>query len=338
MDDEAGDLPEFDFQVMPGEDGERLDALVSRYLKEEWEESDEPAPVVPSRSKVAQWISDGFVRVNFKTVIKTAYRPEVGALVSVSVPPPRLLSIEPDSSVALDIIYEDEQLLVLNKPAGVVVHPGAGHEEKTLVHGLLAHLGTNLRQVGDALRPGIVHRLDGGTSGVMVVAKTDQAYQSLVKQFVPPRTISRSYLALTLRLPQGAVKGALSGSIDLPIGRHPRDRKKMSVVSTGREALTEWRQLEALTHGFLLELSLHTGRTHQIRVHLQQVNAPLVGDPVYGASLQPLACSLQEAAKKFARPALHAQHLSFVHPTSKETVHFSALVPDDLQQLIRCFR
>ncbi|HQH26632.1 MAG TPA: RluA family pseudouridine synthase [Oligoflexia bacterium] len=335
---------DYEFEVPQSGEKTRLDTLVCRLLQEEADAAGGVLPgcgVVPTRSKVAQWIVSGFVQVNYQAVTRSAACAPPGALLSIAVPPARTLVLEPDSTVAIEAVYEDAELLVLNKPAGVVVHPGAGQERGTLVQGLLAYLGDELRQVGDALRPGIVHRLDKDTSGLMVVAKTDRAYQALVRQFLPPRTICRKYLALTTALPVGN-SGALreeSGVIELPIGRHPGDRKKMGVVTTGgRAALTEWRIVERLRHGFLLELSLGTGRTHQIRVHLQQMNAPIVGDPIYGRPPASLPQALRAAVKSFGRQALHAQKLSFLHPTSGGEVSFVAPIPENMQQLIECFR
>jgi 23S rRNA pseudouridine1911/1915/1917 synthase len=264
--------------------------------------------------------------------------------VEVSLPPPLPLIIAPDETVRFGVLLEDEHILVIDKPAGLVVHPGAGQAAGTLVNGLLYYLGSELRQVGDALRPGIVHRLDKDTSGVMVVAKTDAAYQGLVRQFLPPRSISRRYLALVSALPKtslvyGKNEGEeLCGSIESAIGRDRKDRKKMTVLSSGgKQASTEWRIREALAHGFLLEVLIHTGRTHQIRVHLEQAAAPIVGDPIYGRGKKALPLHLAEEVQKFGRQALHAEKLSFLHPVCGGELSVESPLPEDMSRLVSLF-
>jgi 23S rRNA pseudouridine1911/1915/1917 synthase len=344
-DESSGDA-DYEFEVLPEDAELRLDNVLSRYLKEEAEAAGGAMPgslLVPSRSKAAEWISRGFVKVNCRVATKPAMRLEPGALLSVTTPPPRLLTLQPDPNVLFSVIYEDEHVLVVNKPAGLVVHPGAGQEGGTLVNGLLHYLGDRLRQVGDSIRPGIVHRLDKDTSGLMVVAKNEPAFAGLVQQFAPPRTITRRYLALTVGLPgakaQGGQTAALSGKIEGPIGRHPVHRKKMAVVASGgKEAATAWQMIEELKFGYLLELTLTTGRTHQIRVHLQQMGSPIVGDPIYGRPVTDLPDVVRQCVKSFGRQALHARTLEFIHPISKEVVRFEVAPPEDMGKLIEAFR
>jgi 23S rRNA pseudouridine1911/1915/1917 synthase len=234
---------------------------------------------------------------------------------------PESSSVAPEA-IPLSVLYEDDDLIVVDKPAGLVVHPSPGHPGGTLVNALLHHCG-NLAGVGGVLRPGIVHRLDQGTSGVMVAAKNDAAHRGLSEQF-HDHSIEREYRALVRALP-----GADTGRVDQPIGRHPRDRKRMSVRShRGREASTVWRVVRRFRATGLSWLAVfpESGRTHQIRVHLASVGMPIVGDPVYGRSRrEPLA---------LARPALHARTLGFDHPRLGERLRFEAPLPDDLEQLI----
>lgn len=328
------ELIDFEFDVES--DAPRLDTLLYDELARALETKEFEGALdglTLSRSKVASWIADGYVSVDCKPATKSGARVRAGSVISVQVPPPRTLTLEPDANVLLDIVYEDESIIVLNKRAGQVVHPGAGHWSGTVVHGLLAHLGEELRQVGDALRPGIVHRLDKDTSGLMVVAKTDRAYHGLVRQFVPPRTIRRTYLGFTYWRPK---KDRDEGVIDLSIGRHPTARMKMSVVSRGgRSAVTRWRVVRTLRYGYVLQLELETGRTHQIRVHLKAVNAPLIGDREYGSIPGDLPISVRRAVEFFSRQALHATELSFTHPKSGETMEFRAEMPEDMQILLK---
>jgi 23S rRNA pseudouridine1911/1915/1917 synthase len=232
---------------------------------------------------------------------------------------PSPLSPEP---IALDVLFEDADLLVLDKPAGLVVHPAPGHASGTLVNALLHHCA-DLAGVGGILRPGIVHRLDQGTSGVLVVAKHDAAHRALAAQF-RDHTIERVYRALVRGVP-----GAGAGRVDRPIGRHPRDRKRMSVhAPVAREAHTAWRVVARYPASgrSLLEVRPETGRTHQIRVHLASAGLPLVGDPVYGRG--------RAGPGDPARPALHAAVLGFRHPRSGERLRFEAPLPDDLARLV----
>jgi len=235
------------------------------------------------------------------------------------------------------VIFEDDEILVVDKPAGVVVHPGAGSRERTLAHGLLHHVGESLSRVGHPLRPGIVHRLDRGTSGLLVVAKTQAAYQDLIRQFQPPRAISRSYLAVVASLPKAF--SAEEGTIELPIGRDPVRRERMSIQrKRGREATTRWRVVERLGFGAVLSVSLETGRTHQIRVHLQHMGAPIFGDSTYGPPLRSLPPRVRQLSDTLGRQALHAQSLKFVHPRSGKEMEFESPVPGDIAAVVEQLR
>jgi 23S rRNA pseudouridine1911/1915/1917 synthase len=231
-------------------------------------------------------------------------------------------------ALPLDLLYEDDHVVVLNKPAGLVVHPAAGHHSGTLVNRLLAHAP----EMASLPRGGIVHRLDKDTSGVMLAAKSTLAHKSLVAQLAE-RTVSRHYSAVC----RGTFSGG--GTIDGPIGRHPTSRIKMAVVPDGKPAVTHYRiaaRFGAHTH---LDVSLESGRTHQIRVHLASRKHPLIGDPVYGGrAMRPAGASdrLLSALQKFPRQALHARELEFLHPESEESLQFSAPIPEDLAELLRC--
>lgn len=236
--------------------------------------------------------------------------------------------------IPLDIFYEDAFLLVVNKPAGMVVHPAPGNPTGTLVHALLHHC-KDLSGIGGVQRPGIVHRLDKDTSGLLVVAKEDFTHRHLAQQW-KDRTIKREYLALV----RGRVK-AEEGVIDIPIGRHPRERKKMSVVTQrGRPAITTYRVRERFDHFTLLQVHLHTGRTHQIRVHMAYIHHPVVGDPVYGGKrvIKEVSGQIKAALAHFHRQALHAWMLGFSHPYTGEYLEFTAPLPADMAYLLDCLR
>ncbi|MCB0323847.1 MAG: RluA family pseudouridine synthase [Bdellovibrionales bacterium] len=330
---------DFEFTLRSDEVGERLDVIITNFLREQSEggESGLSEGSLPSRSKIARWIEDGLVQVNYEVVSKS-FRPGQGAIIQLRVPPPRPQLLLPDASVPLEIVFEDSELLVINKQAGLTVHPGAGQPAGTLVNGLVAHLGSSMQQVGDALRPGLVHRLDKDTSGLMVVAKTERSYHNLVSQFRPPRSIHRRYLALALGVPRQSGVDGRQGAIDLPIGRHPTDRTRMAVVEGGREAVTRWKVEEMFAHGTLLELELETGRTHQIRVHLSHLRSPIFGDLVYGHAIRPLPPQLAAEARRLGRQALHAARLSFLHPQSGERVEFQSDPPEDFLRALELFR
>lgn len=298
--------------VAPDVAGERLDRYVTRLC------------AAVTRSQVLRWITNGHVRVSGQ-VKKPAYVIRAGDEIEVLPPAPMVTDLVPEH-LPLDIVFEDGDLLVVNKPAGMVVHPGAGQPSGTLVNAVLAHCG-DLAGIGDELRPGIVHRLDKGTSGVMVVAKTHATHAALVRQF-QERTVEKIYTAVVI----GRIRA--EGRIDAPIGRHPRDRKRMSTQSRhGREAVTAWKVVEYFDRlGAWLSVRLGTGRTHQIRVHLAALGHPLMGDTTYGgrAAMQRLPCALQEAVRVFNRPALHATRLGLTHPGTGERMTFEAPLPTDL--------
>jgi 23S rRNA pseudouridine1911/1915/1917 synthase len=271
------------------------------------------------RNQVERWIDAGRVRVNGRTVAKRGAKLAAGAEVSWEPPPPAEEILVPEAG-ELRLLYADESLLVIDKPAGLVVHPGAGRSGGTLVHRLLDRF-PELSGVGGPGRPGIVHRLDRGTSGLLLVARTKPAYAALTKAFAA-REVDKRYLAIVHGKPRAG-----AGAIDRPIGRHPTERKRMAVVARGRPARTGWRLLASARSHSLLELELFTGRTHQIRVHLKHANLPLVGDPVYGVT--------KKETKLATRPALHAWRLALRHPESGEPLHFEAPFPADLRTLWR---
>jgi len=311
------DKKSFDFLVDEDDGGERLDSFLSAQIPE------------LSRSRIQKAILAGDVRVDGASARKSAQKVRQGERIELTFSPPRPLEIVPEN-IPLDIVYEDDHLLVVNKAAGMVVHPAPGHETGTLVHALLAHC-TNLSGIGGVLRPGIVHRLDAGTSGLLVVAKDDEAHIALSRALME-RAVSRIYAALVW-----GQMSAQTGIIDLPIGRSPRDRKKMAVVPEGgKEALTTYYIVDTFGPFQYIRLKLGTGRTHQIRVHLAQVDHPVLGDPVYGGrkgrrgGLAGEAVSVADKALAMIdRQALHAEELSFVHPVTGERMTFKAPLPDD---------
>lgn len=297
-----------------------------------------------SRAQVLSWIEQELVQVNAAICAKGSYRLKTGDAIEVKIPEPRTLLLEPQDDVPFQVVFEDKDIIVIDKPAGVAVHPGAGNYKNTLVNGLLHRLGPELQQIGDAIRPGIVHRLDKDTSGLLVVAKSELAFRSLRDQLKPPRTMERKYLCLAERIPKKGAGSTLSaegmaGTIDLPLGRHPSDRKKMAVrQSGGKSARTHWKVREVFSRAVLLEAELETGRTHQIRVHLAACGAPLLGDPVYSKTPVGLSPRLLSAVKKFKRQALHAAKLSFLHPLSNSPVTFESPLPEDFRSLLEAMR
>ncbi|MCX7320814.1 MAG: RluA family pseudouridine synthase [Hyphomicrobiales bacterium] len=269
-----------------------------------------------------------------------AYHVIAGDTITIDVPP--AAPAEPEGEdIALDIVFEDEDIIVINKPKGLVVHPAAGHETGTLVNALIAHCGASLSGIGGVKRPGIVHRLDKDTTGLMVVAKNDAAHQSLTTQFADhgrTNEMRRGYKAFAWGVPNRP-----RGSIDAPIDRHPHAREKMAVRDGGREAVTHWTVLEQFADRMgrpaasLLECQLETGRTHQIRVHLAHIQHPLMGDGVYGPHFKTKASSLgplsKAALESLDRQALHAYLLALEHPRSGEILEWTADLPDDLATL-----
>lgn len=278
-----------------------------------------------SRSRLQQWIKSGELLADGKT-LRPRDKVSRGMMLTLNAELEEAGVWEAED-IELDIVFEDEHLLVVNKPAGLVVHPAAGHASGTLVNALLAHHeGLNALP-----RAGIVHRLDRDTTGLMVVAKSLQAHHHLVQQ-LQARTVSRQYCALCL----GTLTGG--GTIDEPMGRHPRQRKKMAVVALGgKSAITHYRIAQRFAHHTQLEVKLETGRTHQIRVHLAHRHHPLIGDPLYGGRPRlPAGASAEliDALRGFPRQALHAQKLGLVHPHSGEDMLFSSALPQDMQSLI----
>jgi len=273
-----------------------------------------------SRSQARRWIDAGLVLVDGRSC-RPSGRARAGAELDVNPPEPAASPLAPEA-IPLSILHEDEDLIVVDKPAGLVVHPAPGHPGGTLVNALLHHCA-DLAGVGGVLRPGIVHRLDRGTSGVLVVAKRDAAHGDLARQF-HDHSVEREYRALVRGLP-----GSDDGRIGRAIGRHPRDRKRMSVHShRGREARTAWRVLRRFPNSDRTWLAVlpETGRTHQIRVHLASAGLPIVGDPVYGRA--------RRQERGLDRPALHAQVLGFTHPRTRERLRFEAPPPADLLRLL----
>jgi 23S rRNA pseudouridine1911/1915/1917 synthase len=306
--------------VAPDEAGLRLDAWLARRL-----------PAL-SRSRLQALIGAGRVRLD-RAPVRAAQRVRAGQSAVVTVPPPAPAEPQPED-IPLRVVYEDDCLLVLDKPAGLVVHPGPGTARGTLVNALLARV-SDLSGVGGVLRPGIVHRLDKGTSGLMLVAKNDAAHGALARQFAS-RTVKKEYLALVHGVPARA-----SLEIDAPIGRDPANRKRMSTrAPRGRAARTSCSVAERFDGAALLRVVIHTGRTHQIRVHLASIGHPIVGDAAYGGTRTPSArkASAREALQSLARPALHAARLAFTHPRTGERREFEAALPADIAEVLAALR
>ncbi|MEW6333082.1 MAG: RluA family pseudouridine synthase [Thermodesulfobacteriota bacterium] len=307
--------------VAPETGGLRLDLFLTRM---------EPGL---SRAQIQRAVAEGRVLVNGRPV-KAGRRLKTGDTVAVHLPAAKPPGAAPEA-IPLTILYEDSSLLVVDKPAGMVVHPAAGHPGGTLVNALLHHC-RDLSGIGGVLRPGIVHRLDKGTSGLIVAAKSDAAHQGLAGQF-KRREVKKSYLALVYGNPRTD-----GGTIEAAVGRHPADRKKMSTASRrGRSAVTRWHVRERFGVAALLEIDMETGRTHQIRVHLTEIGHPLVGDPVYGGTGRIRSvedAALRSRMKTLDRQALHAWQLSFTHPVTGEPLRFSSSPPADMASLCRFLR
>ncbi|MCC9090104.1 MULTISPECIES: RluA family pseudouridine synthase [Bacillus] len=287
---------------------ERLDKFLST-TEPEW-----------SRTQVQQWVKDGLIEVNGKQV-KANYKVQAGDQIKVEIPDPEALDVEAES-MDLDIYYEDEDVLVVNKPRGMVVHPAPGHVSGTLVNGLMAHCN-DLSGINGVMRPGIVHRIDKDTSGLLMVAKNDMAHESLVNQLVA-KTVTRKYTAVV----HGIIQHD-TGTIDAPIGRDKKDRQSMTVTKeNAKQAVTHFDVLERFQDFTLVECRLETGRTHQIRVHMKYIGYPLAGDPKYGP----------RKTVDFNGQLLHAGVLGFDHPRTGEYIEFTAPIPADMQAFIDSLR
>jgi len=267
------------------------------------------------------------------TIMEPSYRVKPGQALATAVPEP-IPCVPLGQAIPLDILYEDSEIIVIDKPAGLVVHPAPGNPDLTLVNALIAHCGYSLSGIGGVRRPGIVHRLDKDTSGILVAAKTDRAHHALSGQF-EKRTAERAYLAVVWGVPTPA-----SGRIEGNIGRDPRNRKKMTVVhgGKGKPAATAYRRLKRFgAVASLVECRLETGRTHQVRVHMTHAGHPLIGDPLYGrmtrARIKGLPETVVVALRSFPRQALHARLLAFDHPTTQERLRFESEMPNDMKEL-----
>lgn len=290
--------------------GERIDKYLSDMLSSY------------SRSHIQKLVTDGNVLVDNK-IIKSNYRLSPGEKVQVRIPLPVELEILPEE-IPLDIIYEDQDVIVVNKPKGMVVHPSAGHYSGTLVNALMYHCKDNLSGINGVLRPGIVHRIDMDTTGLLVVCKNDEAHASLSKQ-LKDHTITRTYYAICYNR-----FGDESGTIDAPIGRHPVERKKMTInYENGKHAVTHFKVLENLNRFAYIECNLETGRTHQIRVHLSSIRHPLLGDELYFNGKCP---------HKLQGQTLHAGILGFVHPRTGEYMEFKAPLPEYFVKLLEILK
>ena len=284
-----------------------------------------------SRSRVQALILDNMIEVNDVTVNSRSAKIKVGDKVCIEIPPVK--SAHPVAqNIKLDIVFEDEQLLVINKQAGLVVHPGSGNHDGTLVNALLYHCSGSLSGIGGVARPGIVHRLDKDTSGLMIAAKTDKAHQHLSSQ-LSSRTLKRQYVAIVFGKPLLKI-----GTVDQPIARDTKNRLKMSVKPNGKTAKTHWKVDFSNSAVSIVTCRLDSGRTHQIRVHMEYMKHPIIGDPLYGVNPNALVSKLKKLEINTApllnikRQALHSKSISFVHPESGKEMHFEAQPPEDIKQ------
>jgi 23S rRNA pseudouridine1911/1915/1917 synthase len=296
-------MEKMEHTILEAQKGDRIDKVISG-LNNEW-----------SRTQVQQWIKKGQILVNGQEV-KTNYKCNLGDQIEIQIPEPVELEVVPEE-MDLDIYYEDKDVLVVNKPKGMVVHPAPGHMTGTLVNGLMAHC-KDLSGINGVLRPGIVHRIDKDTSGLLMVAKNDLAHESLVNQLVE-KSVTRKYKAIV----HGVIPHDF-GTIDAPLGRDPKDRQSMVVVDNGKHAVTHFQVLERFKNFTFVECQLETGRTHQIRVHMKYIGYPLVGDPKYGP----------KKTLDLNGQALHAGVLGFTHPRTGEYLEFEAPLPEYFEQLI----
>lgn len=295
----------YEFMVESEQEGARIDQFLTQKIPD------------ISRSRIQKLIEQGNVTVQDKQ-IKPNYKVRQGDVVRVDLPEPVVLDVKPED-IDIEILYEDEDIAVVNKPQGMVVHPAAGNYSGTLVNALMARC-SSLSTINGVIRPGIVHRIDKDTSGVLVIAKNDAAHHSLAEQ-IKVHSVKRIYLAIV----EGVIKQD-SGTVDAPLGRHPVERKKMAVVNkNGRRAVTHYRVIERFKRNTLIEARLETGRTHQIRVHMAYIGHPLVGDPVYGYKKQRFNLKGQ---------ALHAKTLGIIHPSTGEYMEFTTPLPEYFLKLI----
>lgn len=313
------------FSVPPELAGSRLDKFLA------------DAATDLSRTRIKALVLEGQVHVCGNVCYSPAHKLKSGDEIRIDVPAPRDDTPVPEN-IPLDIVYEDEALIVINKPVGLVVHAGAGHEDGTLVNALLHHCGDTLSGIGGVKRPGIVHRLDKDTSGLMLAAKTDRAHQALSAQ-LSDRSLHRLYKALVWGIPVPR-----KGIVDAPVGRHPAHRQKMAVVhKNGREARTQYFVAEDWGAVSLVECSLETGRTHQVRVHMAHLGYPLLGDPLYGLARNGQTSRLRKVGLDeaqsclivdFPRQALHAAEIAFIHPLTGEEMGFECPIPEDMDGII----
>ncbi|GKV64260.1 MULTISPECIES: RluA family pseudouridine synthase [Sporosarcina] len=300
-------MERFEFEITEELAGSRIDKAIAT-LQPDW-----------SRTQIQQWLKEEHIQVN-GSFVKSNYKVKAEDTIAIEQPDPEVYDIEAEN-LDLEIVYEDRDVLVVNKPVGMVVHPSPGHLSGTLVNGLMYQC-TDLSGINGVMRPGIVHRIDKDTSGLLMVAKNDKAHVSLVNQLVE-KSVNRVYTAL--------VHGHIphdNGTIDAPIGRDPRDRQRMAVVDNGKNAVTHFKVLERFGEYTLVECRLETGRTHQIRVHMKYIGYPLVGDPKYG----------QRKTIDFGGQVLHAGTVGFVHPVTEEYLEFTAPLPENYQNLLNDLR
>ena len=312
---------EFEFIVRNSDNGERLDTFLTKQN------------VRFSRSQIRRLIDSQSVHVN-DSCPKAGYRIKKGDSIKLSVPDPAPSIARPEN-IPLDIIFEDSSILLVNKPPGLVVHPSSGNYSGTLVNALLYHT-QDLSGIGGVIRPGIVHRLDKNTSGIIVVAKNDFAHRSLIRQF-KEHSIEKKYIGLVY----GIFKDK-EGVIEYPIGRHLTDRKRMSTTTKkGKEATTYWKVIDEFEEISLLEMRIKTGRTHQIRVHMAEIKHPIIGDPVYCSRKRLLALrnkDLKDILQDLKRQALHAHVLGFSHPGTGEYMRSTAPIAEDLEEILSALR
>ncbi len=303
-----------DIRLQPAHAGWRLDRALA-----------DAAPTI-SRERLKALIRSGAVEASGKPLRDPATKVRGDESFRVVVPEPTPAHNEPQD-IPLNIVFEDDHLLVVDKPAGLVVHPAAGNLDGTLVNALLHHCGGSLSGIGGVARPGIVHRIDKDTSGLLVVAKTDVAHEGLAKQFAA-HSIDRRYLAIVTGVPK-----ASEGVVDASLARSSTNRKKIAIVESdrGKRAVTHWKRLDLLKDAALVQCRLETGRTHQVRVHMASIGHPLMGDPVYGRSGKTHGKLLKEL--EFHRQALHAAELGFIHPVTKQRLSFASPMPPDMQEL-----